>query len=120
MIFKIYRNLATKESCFTFNSNFYIQVDGVAMGSPIGPILANVFLSHHEENWLNKTVGYPKRFKPRFYKRYVDDIFVLFESSESAYSFRKYMPSKHQTLHKLHHRKGKCWLTFVFRRQKLS
>ena len=43
-------NLATKESCFTFNNNFYIQVDGVAMGSPLGPILANIFLSHHEEN----------------------------------------------------------------------
>ena len=110
-------NLTTKESIFTFNNKFYIQVDGVAMAFPLGPILANISLLHHEENRLNK---YPKRLKPSFYKRYVDDIFVLFESSESAYSFRKYMPSKHQTLHKLHHRKGKCWLTFVFRRQNLS
>ena len=95
MIFKIYRNLATKESCFTFNSNFYIQVHGVAMGSPIGTILANIFLSHHEENWLNKC---PIKFKPTFYRRYVDDIFVLFESSESADSFREYMSSKHQNI----------------------
>ena len=36
-------NLATKESFFTFNNRFYIQVDGVAMGSPLGPILANLF-----------------------------------------------------------------------------
>ena len=36
-------NLATKESFFTFNNKFYIQVDGVAMGSPLGPILANLF-----------------------------------------------------------------------------
>ena len=47
-------NLATKESFFTFNDKFYIQVDGVAMVYPLGPILANTFLSHHEENWLNK------------------------------------------------------------------
>ena len=88
-------NLATKESFFTFNNKFYIQVDGVAMGSPLGPILANIFLSHHEENWLNKC---PIKFKPSFYRRYVDDIFVLFESSESADSFREYMSSKHQNI----------------------
>ena len=43
-------NLATKESFFTFNNKFCIQVDGVAMGSPLGPILTNIFVSHHEEN----------------------------------------------------------------------
>ena len=78
-----------------FNNKFYIQVDGVAMGSSLGPILANIFLSHHEENWLNKC---PIKFKPSFYRRYVDDIFVLFESSESADSFREYMSSKHQNI----------------------
>ena len=88
-------NLATKESFFTFSNKFYIQVDGVAMGSPLGPILANIFLSHHEENWLNKC---PMKFKPSFYRRYVDDIFVLFESSESAESFREYMSSKHPNI----------------------
>ena len=65
------------------------------MGSPLGSILANIFLSHHEENWLNKC---PIEFKPNFYRRYVDDIFVLFESSESAHSFREYMSSKHQNI----------------------
>ena len=88
-------NLATKESFFTFNNKFYIQVDGVAMGSPLGPILANIFLSHHEENWLNKC---PIKFKPSFYRRYVDDIFVVFESPESAHSFREYMSSKHHNI----------------------
>ena len=52
-------------------------------------------ISHHEENWLNKC---PIKFKPSFYRRYVDDIFVLFESSESADSFREYMSSKHQNI----------------------
>ena len=36
-------NLATKFSCVRFNK-FYIQVDDAAMGSPLGPILANIFL----------------------------------------------------------------------------
>ena len=88
-------NLASKESFFAFNNKFYIQVDGVAMGSPLDPILANIFLSHHEENWLHKS---PIKFKPSFYKRYVDNIFVLFESSESVDSFCEYMSLKHQNI----------------------
>ena len=54
-------NFATKESFFTFSSKFYIQVDCFAMGSTLGPILAHIFLSLHEENWLNKC---PIEFKP--------------------------------------------------------
>ena len=39
-------NLAVKDSLFLFNGKYYIQLDGVAMGSPLGPTLANVFLCH--------------------------------------------------------------------------
>ena len=87
--------MANKESFFMFNNNFYTQVDGVAMGSPLGPIFTNIFLSHHEENWLNECLI---KFKLRFYRRYVDDIVVLFESSESADSFREYMCSKQENI----------------------
>ena len=41
--------LATKESYFIFNNILYKQIDGVAMGSPLGPSLANAFLGHHEQ-----------------------------------------------------------------------
>ena len=47
-------NLAPKESFFTFNKKFYIQVDVIAMVSLLGPVLPSIFLSHDEENWLNK------------------------------------------------------------------
>ena len=33
--------LCTKHVHFTFNEDIYIQLDGVAMGSPLGPFLAN-------------------------------------------------------------------------------
>ena len=33
--------LATKSSCFLFNNTYYTQIDGVAMGSPLGPTLAD-------------------------------------------------------------------------------
>ena len=35
---------ATTEVVFSFNGQLYRQIDGVAMGLPLGPILANIFL----------------------------------------------------------------------------
>ena len=45
------------------------------MGSPLGLALANAFLVHFEKNWLQNC---PSDYKPHYYRRYVDDIFVLF------------------------------------------
>ena len=49
------------------------------MGSPLDPTLANVFLCFYERKWLEK---YPLEFKLVFYRRYVDDTFVLFYSNQ--------------------------------------
>ena len=38
----------TRDVEFSFNDKMYRQVDGVAMGSPLGPVLANIFLGHCE------------------------------------------------------------------------
>ena len=35
--------LYTKNIHFSFDDNIYIQNDGAAMGSPLGPILGNIF-----------------------------------------------------------------------------
>ena len=61
----------------------------------LGPSLANAFLCHHETKWLNDC---PKNFKPVFYKRYVDDIFVLFKRPEHVKPFVDYMNSKHKNI----------------------
>ena len=42
--------LATKESYFIFNEVLYKQKDGVAMGFPLGPALANAFLCFYDKN----------------------------------------------------------------------
>ena len=36
--------LCTKHVHFKFNNEIYIQCDGVPMGSPFGPLLANIFM----------------------------------------------------------------------------
>ena len=41
-------NIATKESFFRFNNKYYKQVDGVAMGSQLGPALASIFMCSFE------------------------------------------------------------------------
>ena len=58
---------ATCKSHFLFNDEVFDQVDGVAMGSPLGPVLANTFMGHHEKIWIQNYKG----DKPEIYKRYV-------------------------------------------------
>ena len=50
--FKKLLTLSAKSSCFLFNDVYYKQTDGVAMGSPLGPTLANLFLVYYEHKWL--------------------------------------------------------------------
>ena len=52
--FKTLLEYATKNPLILFNGKYYEQVDGVAMSSPLGPTLANVFLCHWEELWVKK------------------------------------------------------------------
>ena len=60
------------------------QVDGVAMGSPLGLMLANAFLVHFEKNWLQNC---PFDLKHYYYRQYVDDIFVFFTSPKHLKAF---------------------------------
>ena len=76
------------ESFFIFDQKYYKQCDGVAMGSPLGPTLANLFMFHFEKIWLEHC---PTQFKPVVYRRYVDDTFLLFRSTEHAEKFKRYL-----------------------------
>ena len=87
--------LAVKNSFFLFNGTYYEQVDGVAMGSPLGPTLANIFLCHHEETWIKKC---PKQFRPEYYNRYMDDTFLLFTSVDHVKKFFRYINSRHKNM----------------------
>ena len=78
--------LATKESLFLFDGEYYYQKDGVAMGSPMGPHMANLFMTYFEQIWLSEC---PLEYKPKYYRRYVDDIFVLIENIEDLENFKK-------------------------------
>ena len=89
--FKELFSLATKESYFIFNELLYKQ----AMGSPLGPTLANAFLCFYEKKWLEQC---PEEFKPVYYRRYVDDIFALFRSQDHLIKFRHYFNKCHPNM----------------------
>ena len=63
--------LCTKQLHFRFNGETYTQTDTVAMGSPLGPLLANIFIISLEEKVLPKVSNYLC-----YWKFYVDDTYA--------------------------------------------
>ena len=63
------------------------------MGSPLGPTLANLFMGHHERHWLEEFAQLNGNIL--FYRRYVDDIFAVFESETDAMNFLEFLNKQH-------------------------
>ena len=82
---RVFKNMlkACSESIFLFNKKVYKQIDGLAMGSPLAPILANWFVANIEDQILRN----PSISQPKFYRRYVDDIFAVFECVQDKNNF---------------------------------
>ena len=86
---------ATSESIFLFNNCLYNQIDGISMGSSLGPVYANAFMCFKESEWLENC---PAEFKPTYYRRYVDDTFLLFREKHHANMFLTYMNDQHPNI----------------------
>ena len=85
----------TSNTYFLFNNIYYKQVDGLAMGSPLSATLANIFLCYYERTWIGEC---PLQFKPLYYKRFMDDTFIVFDNSEQATNFLTYMNNRHPNI----------------------
>ena len=57
---------------FTFNNETSIHVDGVAMSSPLGPVLANIFMIELETSVIPNLSN-----KLKLWKRFADDTYCL-------------------------------------------
>ena len=84
----------TSQTHFLFKGKFYIQIDGVAMGSPLAPVLANLFMGFNEINWIKNYDA----AKPTFYRRYVDDILAVFNTRNEATDFFNYLNQQHPNI----------------------
>ena len=65
------------------------------MGLHLGPTLANAFLVYFENDWLSNCSS---DFKPHYYRRYVDNIFVSFTSAEHLEAFRNFLDGRHANM----------------------
>ena len=94
--FKKLLELSLLDTYFIFDKKkLYKQINGLAMGQPVAPTLANIFLCFHEKKWLNDC---PQEFRPVLYKRYIDDTFLLFRDVRHIDLFLNYLNTRHECI----------------------
>jgi hypothetical protein len=86
--------ICTQESHFQFNGKFYDQVDGVSMGSPLGPLFANVFMNHFEKEHMTQL----KELGIQVWLRYVDDIFATCSDKTQADNIMHFLNKQHPNI----------------------
>ena len=64
------------------------------MGSPLAPVLANIFMGFHKSKWLNEN----NFNKPKFYLRYVDDILAAFDNEQDSLNFLNFLNNRHPNI----------------------
>ena len=94
---------ATSSVEFSLNNTMYKQTNGVAMGSLLGPALANIFVGYYEEKLFYQTQ------KPPTYFRYVDDTFAIVNHEAETDKFLTKLNCLHPFLKfTFEKKKGKC------------
>ena len=79
---------------FIFNSKLYNQKDGVAMGTPLAPVLANIFMGFNQSKWLNEY----NLNKPKFHLRHVDDTLAAFDNERYSLNFLDFLNNRHPNI----------------------
>ncbi|XP_021934007.1 uncharacterized protein LOC110836758 isoform X2 [Zootermopsis nevadensis] len=87
-------HLVLTSSYFKFGGQFYEQTYGVAMGSPLSPVIANFFMEHFEEMAMDGAT-----FKPLCWFCYVDDTFVIWPHGPGKLAeFLNHLNSIHKSI----------------------
>ena len=73
-----HRSICTKESHFVFKNKYYDRNDGLAMGSPFGPLFANIFMDSFEKKVMPTLL----ELGVKCWLRYVDETFVIVQSQD--------------------------------------
>ena len=95
---------------FFFYQKYYKQCDGVAMGSPLEPTLTNNFPCYFEKIFLENC---PTQLKHVVYRRYMDDTFLMFRSTEHAEKLKKYLNKQNKNIVFISRIEQNCSLSFV-------
>ena len=111
ILFRKLLEIVTTNCFFLFDNKLYKQCDGLGMGLPQSPAFADIFMSHNEEQWL---YNHPSNFKPVFYRRYVDDTFILFTDKSHAAQFLNYINRQHDNINFTLETESNNSLSFLF------
>ena len=96
--------LICSQSYFMYKDVLYQQINGVSMGGPLAPTLANACLVHLENELLKNNCSY----FPKLFLRYVDDCFALFDNFECANLFLQRLNSLHPSIQFTVERGNRC------------
>ena len=66
---------------------------GIIIGSPISPVIANIFMEHFEKEALRKTTK-----KSKVWFRYIDDTFVIWKHEE-LHKFLIFLNNQHPNIY---------------------
>lgn len=77
--------ICTKEAPFrNIDGKIFQQINGIAMGSPLGCIFANYYMTHLENKILQDIT-----WSPNFYARYIDDIILIVDNDEQLFEIKE-------------------------------
>ena len=99
--------LRTKIVHFTLNNEIYVQNDGVVMGSPLGPILANVYMVELENTLVPRLHQHVQKWRG-----YVDDTFA-YVKNESIYYVLTTLNSFHPNISFTYEKENNSQLPFL-------
>lgn len=86
--------ICIKTTYFQLNDKFFQQNFGMAMGSPLSPIISNIFMEYFEENFV-----YKHKYNPLIWWRYVDDVFTIWPfSKDNLDEFLNFINKQEETI----------------------
>ena len=90
---KLFQHVLTT-TYFKYNGIVYRQTDGVAMGSPLSPAIANFYMEDFEHRALASA-----QYKPSHFFRYVDDTFVIWpHGNQQLGEFLRHLNNQHPNI----------------------
>ena len=102
-------NWAASSTTLQFQGKHYKQVNGIAMGSPIAPMLSDEFITYVLEEALSAS----QQNRPTVLLRYVNDLFLVFLSDEKVQSFFGVINRIHKSIILLRNRSATDNLSFL-------
>ena len=101
--------LCLRSTYFEFQGRFFEQMDGAAMGSPLSPVVANLFMEAFESRALEQAP-----LLPSMWVRYVDDTFVIWpHTDEELETFHANLNTIHPSIQFTYEKEKEGQLPFL-------